>query len=372
MDPAGPAGSLPPELWLHIYRLATSESSPLAVANADRFQYLSFPDPFKDIKHYLRDAYSFVLVCKSWNTLANEILYENIQIRVDRPFQVVQLCTSLKRRPDTARLVRSILLSPTGFDVNYTFLSLCPRLQLVVQPDASNSDTRMLVTGPDLEEEEEEMVDGGYLTAAVLLRNNISPLPQFHSLKHIYWTESSFSSLLLRKLVRLTPNLEYLFLTQSSTIRELVENDFPALPSVRRLGLVSTGGLLTYSVFKLDLHNLTRFQCSPSYLHLEELPTLPLLRTLELFGSRSSIPFDIIFSRFPRLQELCYDVWNGLTGVQNPCDAMPLSCIRLHSAVSVIRDWTPVEGHFAMFVSPGFPRNTAARVARKLVPCRWH
>ncbi|KAJ7238489.1 hypothetical protein C8J57DRAFT_1373990 [Mycena rebaudengoi] len=116
--------SLPAELWLYIHRLFTSDTSPLVAA------YARPVDHFDDMRHFLRDVRTLVLVCRSWNDLGNEILYENV--KVNRRFE--SLYAALQK-PGNARLVRSIRLSNTQHSDNVAIIKLCPQVELLVQPD---------------------------------------------------------------------------------------------------------------------------------------------------------------------------------------------------------------------------------------------
>lgn len=192
-------------------------------------------------------------------------------------------------------------------------------------------------------------------------------LPTFHVLRHVYWQESMvfYSYDLLRKVLRASPSLECLFVSCVSILHPISTNadhDLPTLPTLKRLGLV---GHTASAFFQIDLQRLTRLNCAPSHLILPDFPLLPALHTLELFGSRSNIPFSTIFARCPRLKELCYDVWNGLSEPRE--EQPPLSCIRLHSAVTVIRDWTTIEAHLGLFISAEFPR-----LQRLVLHGSWH
>ncbi|KAJ6470198.1 hypothetical protein C8R47DRAFT_1325269 [Mycena vitilis] len=193
----------------------------------------------------------------------------------------------------------------------------------------------------------------------------MSQLPEFLSLKRIFWTESYRTSRLLRRLIPLARNVEHLYLTQSIALRMDDTLDFSALPNLQRLGLGIVGQNLISSILQFDLQNLTRLNCSPSFLNSPNFPVLRSLRRLEVFGSRSTISFRTIFSRCPRLQELSYDVWNSMSEPEG--EPAPLACIRLHSAVSVVRDWTPIETHFGLFISTEFPR-----VPRLVLHGTWH
>jgi len=98
---------------------------------------------------------------------------------------------------------------------------------------------------------------------------------------------------------------------------------------------------------------------------VSDSPIFPSVRVLELFGSHGYISFDSIFSRFPHLQELSYDVRNSLVRPRGQQSA--LSCIRLHPAVSVVREWTTIENNFKLFHSPEFPR-----LQRLVLHGSWH
>ncbi|KAJ7463098.1 hypothetical protein B0H11DRAFT_1923036 [Mycena galericulata] len=319
--------SLPPEIWLHVHRMATSESSPLAKASADRFQYEPIRDPLKDMQNFLRDARSFVLVCRMWHGLAKEILYENV--RVDARFYI--LYASLQR-PFTARLVRSIRLSTIRFDHNYQILALCPQVQIVVQPDEVSTSMRA--------------------TFVTLDPYRKLDLPQFDFLRRIYCCESLIASGLLHQVLRASPNVEHLF--ASSAPRDNGLANLAALPGLKTLGLPVLGPSASAppSLLQMDLRGLTRLQCTSMHLLSPEFPFLRSLHILEIFGSGTTIPFSSIFTRCPCLRELCYDVWNNVIGPQG--QQSTLSCIRLHSAVAVVCNWPSIERHFELFLTPEF------------------
>ncbi|KAJ6594750.1 hypothetical protein B0H19DRAFT_1247395 [Mycena capillaripes] len=94
---------------------------------------------------------------------------------------------------------------------------------------------------------------------------------------------------------------------------------------------------------------------------------LPYLHTLKIFGSRSIIRFSTIFACCPSLWELCYDVWNIVGDPQGEQAPSLLLCIRLHSAMMVVRDWVPMEQHFELFLSTEF-----RRLQRFVMYGSWH
>ncbi|KAJ6627635.1 hypothetical protein B0H10DRAFT_2429204 [Mycena sp. CBHHK59/15] len=316
------APSLPAELWLYIYRLATAYISPLVAIRNSGYQYVVPKDPLEDIRYILREACSMVLVCRSWNSLAREILYENI--RVGHHFSALSAALD---QPDTARLVRSIRFSPFHFESNRIVLKKCHLVEVVVQPDVT-------------------------VTTGILHPLHLDT-PPLLSLKHVYWTESAFSAPLLRSVLGAAPNLEYVSLNRSTSLGSYDRDGLlPPIPSMRCLNIVASTSSPITAILPTDVQRLTRLFCNPRDI-TSDAPALPALRTLELFGSRMNIPFPAIQSRCPQLRELCYDVWN--TASEPQATHPSLSCIRLHSMVSVVRDWTSIERHFGLFCGPSFP-----------------
>ncbi|KAJ7249375.1 hypothetical protein C8J57DRAFT_1356815 [Mycena rebaudengoi] len=335
--------SLPAELWLYIHRLFTSDTSPLVAAYNERYQYVRPVDHFDDMRHFLRDVRTLVLVCRSWNDLGNEILYENV--KVDGRFE--SLYAALQK-PGNARLVRSIRLSNTRHSDNVAIIKLCPQVEFLVQPDV---ESHLDVGATDVQ---------------------LPPLPY---LRRIYWWNSSCVSALFLTVLHAAPNLQFLSLNSSSASDAVGTDPLPALASLQWLSLsglsmaptlqpLSTS-TIPIPILRTDIYHITRLTCRPSHFIYPDFPTLPALQTLELFGSNSNTHFPIIFARCPNLRELCYDVWNTLT---TPHDKLSsLSCIRLHSAVHVVRDWTRLQAHFHFFLDSSVPD-----LSRVILYGKWH
>lgn len=75
---------LPPELWLLIFRFATS------VSIISPFEFTYHYEPFQSRHHEtttalfdaaLRDKCAIVSVCRQWHALAGDMRYEDIRIR---------------------------------------------------------------------------------------------------------------------------------------------------------------------------------------------------------------------------------------------------------------------------------------------------
>src|ERR1700761_1520595 len=115
-------------------------------------------------------ARSLVSVCRLWNELAQELLYENVWLTDTRRW--ASLSAALQR-PEVARHVRSLRLSTTRFDHNVEALLYCSQVEVLVQPEFPRPE--LLYATPNV------------------------PLPRLHSLKRLYWIESQWSSALLEK-----------------------------------------------------------------------------------------------------------------------------------------------------------------------------
>ncbi|KAF7292005.1 hypothetical protein MIND_01226200 [Mycena indigotica] len=172
---------LPAEVWLHILALATEDCSPVALACAEWPQYQPIVDPFSDIRHFWRDARSFSLVNKHWNTLGTDLLYGCVSVE-----QHFDMLHGVLARHGAAKLVRAVRLSSTRFDRNRIMLAHCPSVQTIVLPDVPPyADLPWISNSPE------------------------TPLGiHFPTLKYIYWTETQVSNGLLRQLVDASPNLE--------------------------------------------------------------------------------------------------------------------------------------------------------------------
>ncbi|KAJ7636729.1 hypothetical protein FB45DRAFT_907194 [Roridomyces roridus] len=323
----------PPEIWLYIHRLA-SPPSLLMAARSEELNYVPPQNPFHTVS--LQDILSFLLVSRLWYSLAKELLYENIAATSD-PRRFDALCDALEQ-PGTAALVRSVLLTHSHVH-NFAILPLCTRVEVVCQPDATLS-----------------WGFSGSSAGAI-------PFPTFESLKHVYWTESVVTSEFLRGLLAAAPNLEHLFVQPSGQLEfpPAGELSLPSLPHLRRLECINLDNHA--GVVQLDLTRLVRLNCGPRL----PFPAVPALVTLKLFGSRKTIDFASIFERCPRLRHLSYDIWNAVVAPASQQAVLVLDEMRLHSVVTVIRDWRPIEEHFSLITSPEFPH-----VKRLVLEGMWY
>ncbi|KAJ7162365.1 hypothetical protein C8R46DRAFT_348021 [Mycena filopes] len=183
-----PTFGLPPELWTCIHRLATSHLSPLATVYAARD--VSPEESEAQLSSFLKAVSSLGRVCKLWRDLALEILYENIRIS-----EWSSLSAALDR-PELARRVRSISLSPTRDDYSASALRRCPQVEVILRPRFAPS-------------------------ASTLSPEDLK-LPPLPALKRLYWTQTSESCTLLQNVVRAAPNLEHLSLSADPKLGALM------------------------------------------------------------------------------------------------------------------------------------------------------
>ncbi|KAI0308372.1 hypothetical protein B0F90DRAFT_1813642 [Multifurca ochricompacta] len=130
---------LPVELWLHVFRFATSAPTSLSF-HYEPFQSSHDSAPLSDAA--LRDKCALTLVCKQWRQLAKDILYEDI--RIGHGISLLH-ATLDQHLPDGLRgprhhVRRAVLpyahtATPTSRDPPaLALLSLLPHLEVLVRP----------------------------------------------------------------------------------------------------------------------------------------------------------------------------------------------------------------------------------------------
>ncbi|KAF7321080.1 hypothetical protein HMN09_00195400 [Mycena chlorophos] len=376
-----PCSRLPVEVWLYIFALATADCSPVSLAQAQWFQYQPIVDPFYQIRRFWSETRAFTLVNKAWNFIATDLLFGCISIDSQKHFDRLQC--RLGAFSAAATRVRAVHLSSTRFDHNRMILSACSQAQVIVLPDLPPyADTRV---GSD---------SGRLLDCSLKLP----------ALKYIYWTESEDSAGALRHLIRAAPNLRGLHLADSAFITERSTNptglclqsqstSTSTIPSLRRLTLGPLGPLSAGWIMGMgiDTTRITTMTCCPTL--IRSLPYFPSLRSVNIFGSRKVIDLRRIVQRCPALEEISFDVWNRFAagaGASTTVDssrrpqaaplsanskappssasdprmrarARELSVIRIHSAVSVLRDsdWSNITELFGILTETTdleFPR----------------
>ncbi|KAJ7199144.1 hypothetical protein GGX14DRAFT_572907 [Mycena pura] len=330
---ARPLPSLPPELWIYIHRLATEHVSPFRNAYREvrdpDSKAVTAPDPLDDrsVPRFLKAARSLMSVCRLWNELARELLYENVWIADTRRW--ASLSAALQR-PDVAQHVRSLRLSTTRYDHNVEALRYCPQVEMLVQPRFWRPE--YLHTAPDV------------------------PLPRLHTLKSLYWAESEWSSALLEKVLSAAPNLEHIFLISSdSTPSAGTPIEVLNLPHLKSLVLTWLNRENVYSILRTDLQHLTHLTIKPVYLEWDAVSALPALTSLALIGhpEETVVSYSTICARCPALRELRYDANFTLQPPAVGQTASALTYIQLQLWVPR-RDY-PTYSHFLRFFeAPAF------------------
>ncbi|KAJ6572281.1 hypothetical protein B0H19DRAFT_681159 [Mycena capillaripes] len=321
--------SLPPELWMYIHRLALSDISPLAkVYSEDEIiQYRTKPDyPLKhsELQRFLEAARSLGCVCRLWNRLAEQLLYENICVN-DRPWPSLSLALE---QPRIARQVRSVRLSWTNFDHNTLVLQRCgPHVEVLV------------------------------LTQSPYRDREIS-LPILPSLRRLYWAETSSSAPLLGAVVSAAPNLEHLSFTSSGSLPRYgvaAPVSFSPFLNLRSLVVVDLSTPYVHALFRTHMPQLVHLTIAPAHLVSGAFPFLPALHTLILAGEAST-PFPAILRHCPALRELRYDTLRRPTPPAGTQTATKLWCVRLY-----LSSWVSVSIErlervtAALLIGPAFP-----------------
>ena len=129
-DPPPP--SLPPELWIHIIRLAV----PFFIVS-DYFPFEEQRIPRHD--DVLREKCSFALVCKSWNQIVSPMLAEDIRfVRPQEPYLKTFMSGSAAVEPRGHRTRRLQLtyshVSGHGEDRLASLFSSCPNIEHLYRP----------------------------------------------------------------------------------------------------------------------------------------------------------------------------------------------------------------------------------------------
>ncbi|KAJ7636758.1 hypothetical protein FB45DRAFT_449623 [Roridomyces roridus] len=307
--------SQPPELWMHIHRLATEDMEPGGSNDA-----LSE----SEMRRYLQIARSLVNVCKSWNDMAHELLYENVWVN-----EGFASLTAALQDAATARRVRRIRLSTTRFDHNAAILRQCPHVEVLVQPE--------------------------FPRALRMYSDSKMPLPHLSTLRELYWIQSSWSSELLLIVLDAAPNLTHLCLSTSWTIGSdsSWSPTIPALPHLTSLELARLNPIWVRAVLSIDLGSLTCLTIDPVHLRWAEFPELPALRLLALVAP-TAISFSAILDRCPNIHELRYDVRSGIERIPDEADSLvALEYVRLRLPTAQFNAKL-VEEHFQLLLEPAF------------------
>ncbi|KAJ7096144.1 hypothetical protein C8R44DRAFT_748992 [Mycena epipterygia] len=321
--------ALPPELWIYIHRLAVSHISP------DE----SKDDPLndRDMQRFLQAARSLARVCRLWNDLARDILYENVLVNK----RFASLSAALEQ-PETARLVRNIRLSTTRFDRNAVILRHCPDVELLVQPEFPRPE-RLYAFPP-------------------------APLPPFPRLKRLHWIESWWSAALLLRVLSAAPNLMHLTLASSHTIGSdhTTLCAFPPLPRLASLSVVRLNRACVHALLHTELPSLIYLTIDPASLLPAPFPALHTL-VLEPYPAAMRVPFPTLAPpNFPCLRELQYNVLTYRPPTEKA--TLPaLACVRLHLPLEA--QWAHVETHFRVFLEG--PQAVFPALARVVLEGRW-
>ncbi|KAJ7670647.1 hypothetical protein DFH06DRAFT_140092 [Mycena polygramma] len=305
--------TLPPEVWINIHRFVVSGILPLPQVFPTVEGSAAPEDPLNELQlqRLLDAARSLAGVCKLWNSLAQELLYENIWVRDNERWPSLH---NALQRIQNARRVRGVRLSSTRPDHNVWVLQRCPHIHVLVLPEAQGSDG-----------------DGDTGVAP-------NPLPTLPLLKHLYWAETLSGAALLPAVLTAAPNIEQISLARKvKTPRfnaQRIDRSaaFPPLPCVRSLSLRRVRETCLQKFWTTTLPQLTHLTICRASLHENiSRPLFPTLRVLALVTNPAErVSFPAILRHFPALCELRYDASNPPLIQSSGPLAAKLVCVRLH------------------------------------------
>lgn len=348
--------SLPPELWLTVFRWATLSK---ATQSLYAIEYLPFQsDSSYD---YVDDAAfatkcAIVSVCKQWKCLAKDLLLEDVIIDQggNKLKEVLQL-REAGQDQDGFRKVRRACLpysscTPWNTELRDAaeIVQSCPQLEVLVRPFRPRAEEMRFEIAAD-------------------------ECPSLTSLKRLDWwhyndaaRSGGFNS--LTDVLHCAPNLQYLTLSGDLWL-SLMHRAPIQLPSLTTLRLRRMNVLFLQQVCRWHMPALRHvvldtYTSTPRLLEAIWDTFGPQFETVELGRSLKFYVLDLIchiLTRCPNLKELSYYTQFTATP-QPPVDRhLHLTTVRMHAhpnefvAAGSSAFWEHVEEHFTVFCKPFFP-----------------
>ncbi|EGN94080.1 hypothetical protein SERLA73DRAFT_188648, partial [Serpula lacrymans var. lacrymans S7.3] len=321
------AAHLPPEIWLHIFRWATS---PLT-SGSFALTYEPFQIGSEDVlKATLQVRYAIVRVCWLWRALAMDLLYEDVRVRHGMQALVSALRGDEYLAEGNGRWVRRLELpyahtNTATSDSSVTALNIlkhCPSLEVLTRPFPSESADNMRFE----------------FSAGHVVLTSLKRLEWWH---HNGATRSGGINSLY-DVLKNAPNLQYLAVGGSV---------LPRFISVAPLCLTALSTLRLRKMNHLFIRQLCRWDL-PSLEHvIVDVPETwnralegfwetfgDRLRTVELGQSVAFCVSDqvtLVLQGCPRLKELNYYVF-FTSPVRSTFVHSSISCVRLHAHPNLI------------------------------------
>ena len=360
---------LPQEIWLHIFRLATS--TPTSHEDCELqyspFRTISFLDrDWSSMQVTLNVKRTIVRVCKAWRVLAMEVMFEIVRIRHGTEGLQKGLEKSGEELGVDAygRWIRRVEISPQIIDFDPLnpveipeILRRCTQAGILVRPYITPT--------------------GNYpLSPARFAPDRHFPL--LPALKRIDWwtppdsppTSASERHEFLDDLLRNSPNLSYLSLGDGSAFLASVhpnrytDSHAIILPSLTTLRLESQTEPLYRRILHWSLPRLTHLILNPGQFQLST-------ELLMVFGSQLHVVelmwcnivyhrecFKQILRQCPNLRELNYHVDTAFPPPIVLASHQNLQCIRLHLRLNSLASdkvLAFVMTHFGMFAGHSLP-----------------
>ncbi|KAJ7449195.1 hypothetical protein FB451DRAFT_1187294 [Mycena latifolia] len=261
---------LPPELWIHIHRLATLDISPLIGAYDESRAIPADPHNEHDLQRYLQICFDAAAGC----ALSGSCLQA-----VEKP----DAWTAVRKRSARHRACRAEH-SPL-YDA------------LGSQRRDSQSVPASRGAGP-----------------ADVFRRHFQTKPESRGAEQTPGRVSAlgapWAAEILDSMLHCAPNLKHICLASQPIRSDLgVPPALPSFPCLTSLALARLQAPYMCVLLRTDLHGLTRLVIAPAHLSWPYFPTLPALHTLALIdhAQPTSVPFSALTALFPHLRELHYD-----------------------------------------------------------------
>lgn len=359
---------LPPELWSHIFRLAT-----LTPATDKLFEtkYRPFDNPLGEEERALlnesdQTALSLASVSRGWREIALEFIYESIRLNHGMAglLQALRSPTEAGSGSGCGRWVKRLELfvvekeDPQSPVLPSDILKRCPDIQVLVKDD----DDLLPHSIGDMDLSGIRRFDWWYA--------------RYRDGDHRFDTKEDDKSLglsFLREVISRAPNLEYLLVAKrySSSITSVHVPSSLTLSSLATLRVEGIGARLraemeTWVFPRLNtvvMDSRLLWMSSSSILHNSSIKTVELIDDEEFLESQYLVA---LFSARPNLRELGYYINFVRPSPRYPSVYPSLVCIRLHAKPNptvIHATWPPTHGlmwshiklHFSMFTTSNFP-----------------
>ncbi|KAH8106819.1 hypothetical protein BXZ70DRAFT_252162 [Cristinia sonorae] len=351
---------LPPELWLAIFRFATTTE---LTASLLATSYRSFDYPTNGfIDDSLKVKYAIVHVCRSWRDLASSMLYEDVLVLTEYASILRHILKGHSEddgaghRHRVRRLCLPYSASVPQMSTRYptdavSILQMCPSLEVLVRPNMAY----------------------GSRGEAQMFEYEAEPCPPLPSLKRLDWWHRNDAARTggincLTDVLQAAPNLTYLSLEGEVGLSLMQLHTTVTLPALTTLHVRRVNSLFMLQISKWYLPSL-RHIILDGYTNVymvqsiarsfgEQIWTMELGKSLRFYMDDAVHP---ILEGCPNLKELNYRLFFTRNPTPPATPHASLSTVGLHGATNLFFEhhehelWAHLERHLEAFCSPSYP-----------------